>query len=110
MFACRPLGATRDRLGQARAVQSQLAADLHPVNGDTGVLAHDHILITAQLDGFEVVGEDPFGDFLGLTLGSVPNRLDNIWRNFLERLNIQIAADVLDEAIKVIRDFHHVRG
>ena len=106
MFTRRPLGATRDRLAHPRPIQTQVAPNFDPVNRDTRILANDHILIAPQFDGFDVVGEDPLGDFFGLGLGRLANGRDDIWRNFLQRLNVQIAADVLDQVIETIRDFH----
>src|ERR1043166_705141 len=99
-------GSARDRLSQSRAVQPQVAADLDPIDRDARVLANDHVFVTAQLDRFDVMGENAFGHFESLCGGGFAYCVHHIPRNLLERLDVQIAANILDQRVETVLDFH----
>src|SRR5438874_8555552 len=90
MLARGALGAAVDSFSQPGSIQPQLAANIYPVDRDAGVLAHHHILIAAQFDGFDVMGEDAFGDFFGFSFGGASNSFDDIRRNLFQGLDVEV--------------------
>ena len=59
--------------------------------------------VSAQFDGLEVMRKNAFGDFFGFAGSGLANRLDDVRRDFFQRLDVEIPANILDEAIKTLR-------
>lgn len=106
MFARRSLGPANDGVVQLRAVEPHVSADIDPINWDACVLTNHHVFVATQLDGLDVMRKNSFRDFFGFSQGSAPDCSHNIRRDFLERLDVKIAANFLDEAVKIFWNFH----
>src|SRR5262245_2187566 len=106
MLASRPLGATGYRFRQPRAIQSEISPNVHPIDWDSRILTNNHVLGLPKFDGLQVMRKNPFGYLLCFTRGRLANGRNYVRRNLLQRLNIQIAANILDQSIKAVLNFH----
>jgi len=52
------------------------------------------------------MGKDAFRDFFGFAASGLANGFDDVRRNFFQRLNVEIPANILDDAIITVRYFH----
>src|SRR5260221_3735646 len=101
MFAGRSLRAANDGVGHFRTIESEGPANLYPIDRNAGILANDHVLFASQRDGLEIMGKYPLRYFLGFRLRRALDGSDDIGGNFLERLDVEIAASGFDQVVEL---------